>query len=130
VKNIAYLMDRDGEWHLSPAYDVGYAYNPSGDWTSRHQMSLNGKRDGFDLEDLVVFAAFCGLKRRAALAEIGRLADRVRAWPEYAEDAGVFGKDIAAINAALRLDLVPQASDMAGTRRKLDRSKLKDGGAT
>lgn len=108
VKNIAYLMGREGEWRLSPAFDVGYAYNPSGDWTSRHQMSLNGKRDEFDLEDLVAFGAYCGLKRRAALAQITRLAERVRAWPEYAEDAGVFAKDITGIMNALRLDLLPR----------------------
>jgi serine/threonine protein kinase HipA of HipAB toxin-antitoxin module len=37
VKNIAFLMDRSGQWSLSPAFDVAYAYNPSGDWTARHQ---------------------------------------------------------------------------------------------
>ena len=42
VKNIAFLMDRRGEWSLSPAFDVSYALNPAGEWTSRHQMSING----------------------------------------------------------------------------------------
>ena len=108
VKNIAYLMDRDGEWRLSPAFDVGYAYNPAGDWTSRHQMSLNGKRDDFLLEDLVEFGAYCGLKRRAALAEVRRLGDTVRAWPAYAEEAGVNGADISAVSKGLRLHLAPE----------------------
>ncbi len=27
VKNIAFLMNRRGEWRLSPAYDVTFAYN-------------------------------------------------------------------------------------------------------
>lgn len=109
VKNIAYLMDPDGEWCLSPAYDVGYAYNPSGDWTSRHQMSLNGKRDDFDRDDLTAFGGFCGLKPRAAARQIARLSDAVSAWPSYAEEAGVFGKDIGLIHNALRLDLAPRA---------------------
>lgn len=43
TKNISFLMDRDGKWRLSPAYDMGYAYNPDGQWTSAHQMSINGK---------------------------------------------------------------------------------------
>uniref|UniRef100_UPI0035694DE0 type II toxin-antitoxin system HipA family toxin n=1 Tax=Hyphomonas sp. TaxID=87 RepID=UPI0035694DE0 len=51
VKNIAFLMDKQGRWSLSPAFDVMYSYNPAGVWTSRHQMSLNGKLDGFDRED-------------------------------------------------------------------------------
>ncbi|MEM7315493.1 MAG: type II toxin-antitoxin system HipA family toxin, partial [Planctomycetota bacterium] len=56
VKNIAFLMDRRGRWRLSPAYDVAYAYNPSGAWTGKHQMSINGRRDDFELEDLVALA--------------------------------------------------------------------------
>ena len=35
VKNISFLMDRSGKWSLSPAYDVAYAYNPSGTWDPR-----------------------------------------------------------------------------------------------
>ncbi len=46
TKNISFLMDRDGKWRLSPAYDMGYAYNPDGQWTSVHQMSINGKFSG------------------------------------------------------------------------------------
>ncbi len=34
VKNISFLMDKTGAWHLSPAYDVAFAYNPAGAWTS------------------------------------------------------------------------------------------------
>jgi serine/threonine-protein kinase HipA len=28
VKNIAFLMDKDGHWSLAPAFDVTYSYNP------------------------------------------------------------------------------------------------------
>ena len=37
VKNIAFLMDREGQWSLAPAFDITYSYNPSGDWTATHQ---------------------------------------------------------------------------------------------
>jgi serine/threonine-protein kinase HipA len=40
VKNISFLMDRRGKWRLSPALDVIFAWNPAGEWTSRHQMSI------------------------------------------------------------------------------------------
>src|SRR5690606_7911121 len=62
VKNIAFLMNREGQWRLSPAFDLGYAYNPEGSWTHRHQMSLTGKQDHFELADLVAFGVFCGMK--------------------------------------------------------------------
>lgn len=38
-------MDKTGKWTLSPAYDIGFAYNPKGSWTDTHQMSINGKFD-------------------------------------------------------------------------------------
>ncbi len=47
VKNIAFLMNKAGEWSLSPAFDLSYSYNPDGTWTSQHQMSMNGKRENF-----------------------------------------------------------------------------------
>lgn len=34
TRNIAFLLDRQGRWRLSPAFDVVWAYNPSGDWFS------------------------------------------------------------------------------------------------
>jgi len=40
VKDVAFLMNRNGDWALSPAFDMTYAYNPAGRWTSRHQMSV------------------------------------------------------------------------------------------
>ena len=66
VKNIAFLMDREGVWSLSPAFDITYSYNPSGAWTSTHQMSLNGKRDEFDLEDFKACAKGASMKRGRA----------------------------------------------------------------
>ena len=48
-KNIAFLMQPDGKWSLSPAFDVTYSHNPAGKWTSQHQMTINGKRDFLSL---------------------------------------------------------------------------------
>lgn len=92
-------------WRLSPAYDVAYAYNPSGPWTRQHQMSLNGKRDDFDLEDLVAFGGYCGFSRRRALALVEEVSAPVSAWRAYADDAGVYEADAVRIQRALRLEL-------------------------
>ena len=59
VKNIAFLMDQNGDWSLAPAFDVTYSYNPTGSWTSHHQMSLNAKRDNFTVEDFRAVARGC-----------------------------------------------------------------------
>ena len=89
VKNIAFLMDKSGQWSLAPAFDVTYSFQPSGRWTSTHQMTLNGKRDGFTLEDFQACAEAASMKRtraRAIFDEVSRVMSR---WPDYAEEVGV-----------------------------------------
>jgi serine/threonine-protein kinase HipA len=105
VKNIAFLMDKRGHWRLSPAFDVAYSYNPSGDWTSRHQMSLNGKRDNFQNEDLIAFAKAAGLKKAKAATLLGEVAGSVENWRRHAARAEVSQHDIKRIEYTFRLDL-------------------------
>lgn len=106
VKNIAFLMNRAGEWRLSPAFDVSYAYNPDGSWTHQHQMSLNGKRDHFELDDLVRFGVFCGFKPPRARGVIEEIHAQVARWLHFAEQAGVDERMAVAIQRSLRLDIV------------------------
>ena len=105
VKNIAFLMNRRGEWRLSPAFDVCYAWNPLGDWTSRHQMSINGKRDNFEREDLLALAKMAGIKKTQANEMIDRVLESVRRWPDFAEIAGVLDKHRTDIQASHRINL-------------------------
>jgi len=105
VKNIAFMMDRSGQWSLSPAFDLVYAYNPSGRWTGQHQMSINSKRDGFTMEDLRQVAAVASMKRGRVEEILGEVTDAVRAWPSLAATAGVNESAIAKIARAHRLSL-------------------------
>jgi serine/threonine-protein kinase HipA len=89
VKNIAFLMDRHGQWSLAPAFDVSYALNPVGEWTSRHQMSINGKREAFEREDLLALAGAAGIKAPQANQMLDGVVASLRRWPEFAEAAGV-----------------------------------------
>jgi len=89
VKNIAFLMDQQGRWALAPAFDVTYSYNPSGAWTATHQMSLNGKRDGFTMEDLRAGAKSALMKRGRAEAIFEEVRAAVMRWPEFAQQAQV-----------------------------------------
>jgi serine/threonine-protein kinase HipA len=89
VKNIAFLMDRDGAWSLAPAYDVIWAWKPGNPWLDSHQMSINGKRDGFTVADLRATAAVAGLKRGRAEAILAELSDVVTGWRGIAAEVGV-----------------------------------------
>ncbi len=87
VKNIAFLMDQQGQWSLAPAFDVTYSYNPTGTWTARHQMTINGKREDFTLEDFRACARTAMLKRGRDRAILEDVVEAVRRWPEFAEKA-------------------------------------------
>ncbi len=107
TKNIAFLMDQSGRWRLAPAYDVAYAYNPDGQWTARHQMTLAGKTDDFTPEDLLACARAAGLKTRRARDVIAAVAAAVRRWPDFAALAGVPGDWARRVAATHRLALAP-----------------------
>lgn len=87
TKNISFLMGEDGRWRLSPAYDMGYAYNPKGGWTAMHQMSVNGKFDNIAKTDLLSFAKSNNIKD--ALEITDRVLDTAQSWPQLAQECGV-----------------------------------------
>jgi serine/threonine-protein kinase HipA len=99
TKNIAFLMNKMGVWSLAPAFDVVYAYNPQGDWTNEHQMSLNGKTDNFSMDDLFAFGAFTDLKKHEVRRIVDEINESTEQWPRFCEIAGV-PKDMAMTAAA------------------------------
>ena len=102
TKNIAFLMDRYGNWRLSPAYDMAYSFNPNGEWTSKHQMSLNGKREAFALDDLIKFGEKAELKKAQALKLIHKVEDVFSNWRTYAKKCQVFTSQTNDISKNIR----------------------------
>lgn len=68
-------------------------------------MSLNGKRDHFELADLVAFGAFCGIKAPKARGIIEAVHAPVGKWMEFADEAGVPERMATAIQRGLRLGI-------------------------
>jgi serine/threonine-protein kinase HipA len=87
VKNIAFLMNQEAQWSLAPAFDVTYSYNPTGAWTETHQMTLNGKRDGFTMTDFRAAANSTNMKRGRAEAIVEEVSAIVKKWPQFANEA-------------------------------------------
>ena len=87
TKNLSFLMNKNNQWQLAPAYDVTHAYNPKGEWTYQHLMSVNGKFHNItraDLEavgDRFLVPGYRGI--------INGVADAIKRWPEYAAAAGL-----------------------------------------
>ena len=88
VKNIAFMMNKSGEWSLSPAFDMTYSFNPSGAWTASHQMTMNGKRDHFTMEDFNACAKTASMKRGRAAKIVAEVQTTVSKWNSFAEQAG------------------------------------------
>ena len=89
VKNIAFLMNRRGEWRSCSGLRPLLRVESRGEWTSRHQMSLNGKREGFERDDLLALTAAAGIKSTRAGEMLDRTIAAVRRWPDFAAEAGV-----------------------------------------
>jgi serine/threonine-protein kinase HipA len=108
VKNVAFLMDREGAWSLAPAYDVIWAWQPGNPWLDRHQMSINGKRDDFTVADLRAVATVAGLKRGRAEAILADVGAVVAGWREVAAEVGVEEQLTELIARSHRLALPPR----------------------
>ena len=85
TKNFAYLMDMNGQWKLSPAFDLTYAHGNN--FTARHQMTINGKDDHITRDDMLQLADKLNIENAAQC--IDEVRDAVAHWPDYAEQAGL-----------------------------------------
>jgi serine/threonine-protein kinase HipA len=87
VKNFAFMMDRRGQWSLSPAYDL--CHSEGSDFTRHHQLSLNGKTNGFDRADLKALAEYADLPRSRDKHILEEVCDAFACWEPLARDLGV-----------------------------------------
>jgi serine/threonine-protein kinase HipA len=87
TKNISLLMNRQGVWSLSPAYDVCYAYNAGGRYNYQHFLSVNGKFNNVNRADLLRIGDREGIKDRESIYD--RIQNVVSKWEKYAENAGL-----------------------------------------
>jgi len=95
TKNTAFLLtDMNTPWKLAPAFDIAYSYKKDSPWVNAHQMSLNGKREGFAREDLIAVAGLIGNFKKQAEQIIDQVSAVVSDWQRYADKAGVF-EDLA-----------------------------------
>lgn len=89
VKNISFLMNKKGEWSLSPAYDLTYSYNPEGPWTRHHQMTINNKVDNITKEDILLVAKKFGIKNKTASDIIMKVEKAFKNFEQYAKEENI-----------------------------------------
>jgi serine/threonine-protein kinase HipA len=88
TKNHSFLLaGPDAQWALAPAYDLTYAFNPQGEWTYQHLMSVNGRFGDIGRDDFLAVAdRFRVPGARAILSDVGAA---VAEWSRFAASAGV-----------------------------------------
>ena len=84
VKNFACIMNRQGDWRLSPAYDLCHAQGS--DFTKNHQLSINGKTNEFEAADLKHLADYAGLPRGRYKRILDEVVDTFKEWPRLAQE--------------------------------------------
>ncbi|CAM3196229.1 type II toxin-antitoxin system HipA family toxin [Xenorhabdus nematophila] len=90
TKNWSFMVDDDYKWTLAPAFDVAWSYKEDSSWVHAHQLSLAGKREKFQLEDLLsVTQHISGLRRNKAKQIIEETIGVVSGWRELADAEGV-----------------------------------------
>lgn len=87
VKNFAFMMDRNGKWSLSPAYDLCHAEGSP--FTRAHQLSINGKTSGFDRIDLKHLADYAGLPRGKETKILEKTQEAFAGWEKAAAELGI-----------------------------------------
>lgn len=87
TKNFSFILKKDGQWGLSPAYDVCYSYNPTNQWLLRQTLSINGKRNNITQSDLMTIAKANNIKKGETI--ISEINNVVKNWGDFAGSAKV-----------------------------------------
>ena len=87
TKNISYMMDKDGVWKLSPAYDITLSSDSAELFGDQHKMTINGKQKDITIEDLFIIAKNMEIKKGNKIIE--QVRDSVARWDNFAIQAGV-----------------------------------------
>jgi serine/threonine-protein kinase HipA len=101
TKNFAFVMNENAEWKLSPAYDVCHAYRPASPWVSKQSLSVNGKRENINKDDLLAVAKSLNIKKATQI--ITQVSETVSRWEDYADEQRV----PATLRDAIKETLLP-----------------------
>ncbi len=106
VKNVSFLMDRNGKWRLSPAYDITFSYNPTNKWLRAHQMTVNEKTTDINLSDLLEAGKKMDIKERRCKEIIGEVVVPIRDFLSIAESVGIKEKTADYISSIISENMI------------------------
>lgn len=85
AKNHGYLMNPDGSWRLSPAYDLTHSSGPGGE----HWTSYLGEGSDVSSSTLLNLAQIGSISKKTAMAIIEKVRTAVDQFPTLCKETGV-----------------------------------------
>lgn len=104
TKNHSFLMDKSGKWKLAPAYDMCFAYNPTNFWVKKHALSINFKREQFNVADFMAVAKLINCRKPEEI--ISEIKNAVSHWQDFMHEACVSDVLNDTIREAILIDVV------------------------
>lgn len=83
TKNFSFIMQPNGEWHISPAYDIVFSADPDSHFYRNHELTILSKRKNITKQDLLLFAQRQDIKNAASI--IDEVTEVVMNFKAYAE---------------------------------------------
>ena len=101
VKNFGFLMDHEGKWSLTPAYDLVYSPGPGGE----HSMTVSGEGKAPAETDIYKLSENHGIKEKDAGRIVEQVSDSANRFQTHALTAGVSKSTRNRINAIIKSNL-------------------------
>ncbi|PCJ82644.1 MAG: toxin HipA [Bacteroidetes bacterium] len=92
TKNLGFNMNENGEWSLSPAYDLTFSYNENFNRIATHFLSINGKNQDVNLKDICHVAEEYSIKNPQKI--IREINQSFQNWNKIASDINISKKTI------------------------------------
>ena len=87
TKNFSFVMNQNGQWKLSPAYDMMFAVDPDSHFYRNHELSILGKHNNVTRKDLLLFAQKQDIKNADNI--IDEVSETIVKFREYAGNVGI-----------------------------------------
>jgi len=97
-KNFSFLMDSQGIWHISPAYDLTFSTGPNGE----HCSMIMGEGKNPTMQHLLELARVSDIQRDDAVQIIMEVKSSVSKWSQFAKQAGVSSISSKLINSSIK----------------------------
>lgn len=97
TKNHAFLLEEDGHWHCSPAFDVSFSAGPGGE----HALDVAGEGKQPGMAQIAIVGRATGVDASFIRTCVEQVKTAVARWPIFASNSGVARASTRDIDARL-----------------------------